>query len=64
MSIESLNLRTPFPFKKPSTPSGMPWKEGFATASVLVRWSSASETSVMSTRPAVLIVSIRAGARS
>lgn len=65
MSTVSLKQSTPLPLKYPSTPSGISCRRGFATCRFVGALSSTeSVISVTRTRPAVLIDSIRAGARS
>lgn len=66
MSTVSLKQSTPFPLKNPSTPSGVVCLLGCATCRFACIPLSATESvmSETSTRPAVLIDSISAGARS
>ena len=66
MSTVSLKHSTPFPLKNPSTPSGVVCLLGWATCKFACVPLSAtlSVISLTSTRPAVLMLSISAGARS
>lgn len=67
MSIVSLNLKMPFAFITPFTPSGILYAQS-ATPNALVVWRASlsgcpisSEVSATKTRPSSLIVSTRAG---
>ena len=62
MSTVPLKRRTPFALRMPSTPSGMR-DEGVPPPLRCVGRGVSSEVSVIRTRPAVLIASIRAGTR-
>ena len=63
MSTVSLKHNTPFPLKNPSTPSGVVCLLGCAICKLPLS-ATLSVISLTSTSPAVLMLSINAGARS
>jgi hypothetical protein len=64
ISTVSLKHNTPLPLKNPSTPSGVRYFLGCATCNPTPLSATLSVMSLTSTRPAVLMLSMSAGARS